>query len=312
MRKNNSLRFGIDLGGTTAKLAVVTPQNKILLEGSVSSSGSPSPNVLAQKIARESLQMMIGKKISSIGVGVAGDIDFHRGIIRVSPNLGWKNVPLKSLLQKKLGRPVIVDNDANVAAWGIYKTQVSSTVKNMLVVTLGTGVGGGIILDGEIFRGSTGSAGEIGHMTMVENGRRCNCGNRGCLETIAGGTHIVALVKEHLKKGVKSSLQSLYRLNSVNITPRAVAIAAEKGDGFAKKIWNDVGHFLGVAMGNYIYLNNPEVICFTGGVAQARGLVTKPLLKTLKTRAFKTPISAARIMVAKEAAHIGVVGAALL
>lgn len=306
------MKLGIDLGGTSAKIALVDDHLKILKETSVLSSGNPQPSELVKKISLACLDLMNKKKISKVGVGVAGDIDFDKGVVRISPNLGWKKVPLKALFQKYLKAETIVDNDANVAAWGLYKTQVPSNIKNVIVMTLGTGVGGGIIIDGKLLRGATGSAGEIGHMNIEENGPVCNCGNRGCLETYIGRPHLVKKVIEGIKKGKKTSLSKIYKNNPADISPLAVSIAAKKGDAFAKSIWNEAGHMLGLAIGDLVYLLNPERIYFTGGVAQAKNLILTPLLKTLHQRTFKTPINAVKIQVAQNAPHIGVIGASLL
>jgi glucokinase len=233
-------------------------------------------------------------------------------VVRISPNLGWRQVPLKKLLEKELGCTVIVDNDANVAAWGLYKTQISSSVKDMIVMTLGTGVGGGIIVNGELHRGVTGSAGEVGHMNISETGPLCNCGNYGCLETYVGGPHIVRKVRKALGRGERSRLQKLFKEDPDQITPHEVAKAARAGDAFARSIWDGVGHALGLAIGDLVYILNPELIVFTGGIALAKGLILKPLWKTLRKRSFKTPIAAVKIRVAEDASHIGVIGASLL
>lgn len=274
--------------------------------------GFPSPSVLARQMSDACRELLRGKKAAHIGIGVAGDIDSARGIVRVSPNLGWKRVPLKRLMERFLHCRVSVENDAKAAAWGLYRTQVSPSVKNLLVLTLGTGVGGGIILNGSVYRGATGSAGEIGHMIINENGPLCNCGNRGCLETFVGAPHITRKVREDLERGQASSLQSLVRENPDQLSPYMLAVAANNGDAYAQSVWEGVGHALGVALGNFVYLFNPEMIYLTGGVSQANRLILTPLWQTLKTRTFKTPIGAVQIKTARGAAHIGVIGASLL
>ncbi|MFN0117062.1 MAG: ROK family protein [Elusimicrobiota bacterium] len=306
------MKLGIDLGGTSAKIALVGENLKILKETSVVSSGNPSPLELTKKISSACFSLVHGKKISKVGVGVAGDIDFDKGIVRISPNLGWKKVPLKKLFEKNLKAQVIVDNDANVAAWGLYKTQVPPHVKNIIVMTLGTGVGGGIIIDGKLLRGATGSAGEIGHMNIEEKGPLCNCGNLGCLETYIGGPHIVKKVLAGIKAGKKTILSKVYKNNPDDISPLAVSNAAKAGDSFAKSIWDEASHMLGLAIGDLVYLLNPERIYFTGGVAQAKNSILSPLFKTLYKRTFKTPIHAVKIQVAENAPNIGVIGASLL
>lgn len=306
-----SFRLGIDLGGTSAKIALVTAK-RIVSEGSVPTAGFPDPAKLAVQMAEVCRRLSRGKKVEKIGVGVAGDIDSQRGIVRVSPNLGWKNVPLKKLMERQLRLDTTVENDAKAAAWGLYHTQIPRSVKHLIVITLGTGVGGGIILNGVLHRGATGSAGEIGHMNIEADGPRCNCGNLGCLETYVGRPHIEKKVRAALGNGQKSSLQKIYRRDPDEITPLAISKAAEAGDVYALSVWNDVGRALGIAVGDLIYILNPQMICFAGGVAQAKDLYLKPLWETLRKRAFTTPVNAVKIKVATQAAHIGVVGASLL
>ncbi|OVE76914.1 hypothetical protein BVX98_04410 [bacterium F11] len=305
-------RLGIDLGGTSAKMAVVNSKNQIMREGSVQTSDNPSPSKLVQQLARVGKLLMKGYSVKNVGVGVAGDIDFDNGIIRFSPNLHWKRVPLKKLMIKAFHRQVVVDNDANVTAWGIYKTQAPPKTKHVIVVTLGTGVGGGIILDGKLYRGATGTAGEIGHLIMKEDGRKCNCGDAGCLETYSGGFHVTKAVRKDLEKGQKSRLRTLFDRDPDQISPYAISQAAKQGDRYALGVWNGIGHHLGLALGNLIYVFNPQMIFIAGGVAQAGSLILKPLWGTLKKRSFPVPIHAVKIRIAKNAAHMGVIGASLL
>lgn len=307
-----SYRLGIDLGGTSAKIAIVTGRSRIVREASVTTAGQPRPAAVVDAIAAAARSLVAGVKIAGVGVGVAGDIDFRRGLIRVSPNLGWRNVPLAALLKKRLKRNVIVDNDANVAAWGLFKTQAPAGVSNMIAVTLGTGVGGGVVIDGKLHRGATGTAGEIGHMTMVPEGRPCNCGNRGCLETYAGGFYIVRHVRERLAAGDASSLRKLFDTDPDQISPLSIYQAAKKGDSFARGIWAEAGAVLGTALGGLVYVLNPERVVLTGGVAQAKDFLLAPIRRIWRARAFRVPMRAAKVVVAENTAHIGVIGASLL
>ncbi len=307
-----NFRLGIDLGATSAKIALVSGLDTIVQETSVPTTGFPKPGELAGRMAEACRAMSRGRRVSKLGVGVAGDIDSDHGVVRMGPNLGWKNVPLKKMLQAKIRLPVVIDNDANVAAWGLYKTQIPARIKNLIVMTLGTGVGGGIILGGQLYRGSTGSAGEVGHMNIAEDGPLCNCGLHGCLETYVGRPHLVKRACADLKKGRQSRLRALFKKDPNLITPLAMAQAANAGDAYAKSIWNGVGHALGVAVGDLIYLLNPDMVCFTGGISQARNLFLTPMREKLKERTFKTPIGVVEFKIAEQAAHIGVVGASLL
>lgn len=306
------LRFGIDLGGTSAKVAAIDSRWRIVREKTVSTSGFPTAEPIAERLAEAVKSLNNGKSPSRVGVGVAGDIDFDRGTIRVSPNLGWAKVPLKRLLEKRLRSKVIVDNDANTAAWGVYKTQMPSSVTNLIVITLGTGVGGGLIINGLLHRGATGSAGELGHMVLDPSGRHCNCGQRGCLETFAGGTHITAEARERLQAGEESSLQTVFDHDPESISPKTIAEAAAKGDELALSLWDRAGRMLGRAIGDLVYVLNPQQVVLSGGVSQAQSLILKPLRETLLQRPFKTPVMSVKISVAKDPAQIGVIGAALL
>jgi glucokinase len=306
------VNIGIDLGGTSAKIALVDSRFRMVRDTTVPTGSRPSAKNLAKILAHSVCRLLGSRHVARIGVGVAGDIDFNRGVIRVSPNLGWKNIPLKQLLTKASGASVIVDNDANAAAWGIFKTQTSKSVKNLIAVTLGTGVGGGLVLNGVLHRGATGSAGELGHMIVDPTGRLCKCGLRGCLETVAGGSHLVLTARAALKDGIRSSLQSLWKKNPSMITPKAIADAANSGDRYSKALFVRAGLFLGRALGDLTYVLNPEAIVLTGGVAQAGNLILNSLKLELKKRPFQTPIRAAQISIAKNPAHVGVIGAALL
>lgn len=292
-------RLGIDLGGTSAKLAIVNQKRKIIREASFSTAGRPRPGNVIAAVGNRFRRMTSDLSVERVGVGVAGDIDFEHGVIRFSPNLGWKNVPFRKLLSKKIKKKVVVDNDANVAALGLYRTQAPRTVRHMIAVTLGTGVGGGVVLNGEVYRGATGSAGEIGHMVVERGGRRCNCGNRGCLETYAGGYYLARFARLRLKKGK-------------DITPLTLDQAARKGDRFARSLWETAGRMLGQALGDLIYLLNPQMIYLTGGVAKANDLLLRPLRKELSMRTLTVPLRAVDIRIARESAHIGVLGASFL
>lgn len=302
-------RLGIDLGGTSAKIGLVSERAKIITHTSVPTEGFPNAANVVDRIASGAFRMIGKKKIKSVGVGVAGDVDSKKGIVRVSPNLGWSQVRLGELFKKKFKTNVIIENDANAAAWGIYKTQVPSTIKNLIVMTLGTGVGGGIIIDGKLFSGATGSAGEVGHMVIDEKGPLCNCGQRGCLETYVGAPHLINRVKRDLVQGASSSLK---QIDQNELTPKKISEAALRGDVYAQNIWKNVGYYLGLAVGDLIYLLNPQMVVFTGGIAQAKNLILLPLKEKLTQRPFRTPIQATKIKMADHAPDVGVIGASLL
>jgi len=196
------LFLGIDLGGTAIKVAVVDEKGGILELETVKNDPSLSPERLCSEIVDKAKGMKDLRRISGTGIGVAGDIDQERGIVRFSPNLPkWKNANLRKMLGKGLPKPIVVDNDANAAALGAYWLEARGKVENLLCVTLGTGVGGGLICNGKVYRGASGTAGEIGHMPYNPDGPECNCGSRGCIERYIGAPNMSFQAKEGVKAG---------------------------------------------------------------------------------------------------------------
>lgn len=303
-------RIGIDMGGTAIKLALLDERLRILWETTVDNRPRGTPRVLVERIAGALRGRLTG--VRSVGLGVAGDIDAERGIVRFSPNLGLHDAPLGPLLKKALKKPVSVHNDAKAAAWGIFKTQVPARVRHVVVLTLGTGVGGGIILNGKLHLGATGSAGEVGHMVIVPGGRPCHCGSRGCLEAYVGGVYLVREARSILASGRGKIIRRLAGGNPLNITPRLLNQAARRGDPAARRLWREAGAKLGLGISNLVNVLNPERVVLTGGLAAAHPLFLPAALKTARKAAFKAPFRAVTITIAQRARNIGVVGAALL
>ena len=307
------LFLGIDLGGTEIKVAVVDEKGNILESGELKNDPTMSTEQLCGEIVDKARGMKDFRRISGTGIGVAGDIDQKRGIVRFSPNLpGWKNANLKVLLGKALPRPIVVDNDANAAALGAYWLEAKGKVKNLLCVTLGTGVGGGLICEGKIYRGASGTAGEIGHMPYNPDGPECNCGSRGCIERYIGAPNLSFYAREGVRSGKSSIMHELVGGNLEKITPKIITDAARKGDAYAQKMWNEAGQKLGVVLAGVINLINPEMIILAGGMSKADELLLEPVRETIKQRAFKTPTKACRIKISRYDQKLGVVGAALL
>jgi glucokinase len=307
--------IGVDIGGTNITAALVTEKGKIVKKTRFPTRVKEGKTKMIKRIVNGLDEVMKGlssKSIRGIGVGAAGDIDQDRGIVRFSPNLFWKNVPLVRLIKKKFNVRVVLDNDANAAAWGTYVLESKRKVKNLICITLGTGVGGGLILNGRIYHGASGTAGEIGHITVNPQGQKCNCGNYGCLETYVGGAYIVKKAIKEIKKGEKSLIKKLAGGNLQSITSQTIQAAALKGDKLARGIWKEVGEYLGIGLSGVINLLNPEVIVFGGGVTKARELVFKPMREEIRKRAFKVPFEKVKFTRTKFGADLGVIGAALL
>ncbi len=309
----NSFFLGIDLGGTEIKIAIVDQKGNICEESSVPNRIDSLPAMIVREIAGEARKMPHFKSICGVGVGVAGDIDQEKGVVRFSPNMTeWKQVPLRKMLEKEIKRPVVIDNDANAAAVGAYWLDAKGKVSNLVCVTLGTGVGGGVMLDGRIYRGATGSAGEIGHISLDADGPQCNCGSRGCIERYVGAPFLSQRAREIVKKDRNTAIAKIVQGNLDLITPKVLSLAAEEGDALAVRIWNEAGEMLGVVLAGVINLMNPEMIVLAGGVSRAGRFLLDPIQRTVKERAFTSASEACRIVISQSTKKLGVVGAAFL
>ncbi len=309
--------LGVDLGGTNIVLAGVISTGEIIKRLNISTPYPALPKKVVEAIVAgvKTLTMdLSGWKIRGLGIGCAGDIDYQKGMVRFSPNLGWRNFYLTRELAKKISLPILMDNDANVAALGAYFLEGKKKIKNLVCITLGTGVGGGLIFNGRLYRGATGSAGEIGHLTLAANGLLCKCGNNGCLERYVGAVYLKKTIQQRLKtkEGKKSILLDWLKDKSVQLSLRLLSKAAEQGDKLALQIWRDVGENLGVVVAGIVNLLNPEMIVFSGGVSQAQKFFLPTLKTVLCRRAFNAPVKAAKIVITKHSQDLGVVGAALL
>lgn len=304
--------LGIDLGGTGVKIAVVNSNEKIVEHSGFPSSSPADPKKIVESIVHYSKKLKHYSKVKSIGIGVAGDIDQKRGIVRFSPNLGWRNVKFQDMLARYLKKKITIDNDANVAALGAFWLESRGKAKNMICVTLGTGVGGGIVCDGKLYIGATGSAGEIGHITIEPNGPKCNCGNHGCIERYIGAPRLAEQGRLAVTKGKSKIIAKLVGGDLSKINPEVLAKAAKMGDKQAKQIWETAGERLGIALADIINLLNPEMIVLAGGVSQAGDLLIKPMKRAIFARAYETPAKACKIVISKFTQKLGVVGAAFL
>ena len=304
--------IGVDVGGTCAKLALVLPNGKILCTSSFPTLPERGIRCFIQRL-QETVQTLCPSRSRSwpIGFAIAGDVDSQNGILRFSPNLArWRNIPFQALIQKALKCPVLMDNDANMAAWGGYVLELRQKPKNVLVLTLGTGVGGGLILEGELYRGSTGTAGEIGHTSVDPDGRPCACGSRGCLERYIGRLGLILEAKKRLRNRPSPVLSRLLMHSPEGLTPKLLEQAAGKNDPLARNLWKEAGHYLGIALANAINLFNPECILLCGGISQAKNFFLKPAVQEIKRRTFSTTGLRVKIRIAKNP-DLGVLGAAL-
>ncbi len=248
--------------------------------------------------------------VAGVGIGSPGPLDRETGVVLETPNLGWTNLPLRDLVARAVELPATLDNDANCAAYGEWWMGAGRGAHTLVGVTIGTGIGGGLVVDGEIFHGSSDSAGEIGHMTIDFTGRRCACGNYGCMEAYASGPNIAARAIEGIEAGVESQLPELVDGELSRITAETVYDAVVAGDPFATEVLRETAQILGAGIANIINMINPDAVVITGGVTRAGPHLMEPLRATVRRRAFKSAADACRILPAELPDTAGLVGAA--
>ena len=310
---STQLYLGIDMGGTNIKIAVVNRKGEIIEETSIKTELKQSPVSVIQSAIKRASALKNYAKTKNIGIGIAGDIDCENGVVRFSPNLPkWKNIKLQEIMEKLTGKKVIVDNDANTAAIGAFWLDAKGKADNLVCVTLGTGVGGGLIFAKKLYRGASCTAGEIGHITIDYNGRKCKCGNSGCAETYIGAKYVAEYAKSYLNKHRSAIIDRMTGKNYSLITPKILYDAAVKGDKSAVEIWNYVGEKLGVILAGLLNFANPDIIILCGGISHAGKFLTVPAKKEIKERAFKSAVKTCKIKISRYTSKLGVVGAAML
>jgi len=250
------------------------------------------------------------KDFTGIGIGAPGPLDRENGLVIVAPNLGWKDFPLRDRVSSRLKLPASLDNDANCATVGEWWLGAARGGRNVVGITIGTGIGGGLIVNGELYHGSSDVAGEIGHTTIDVNGRHCKCGNYGCLEAYASGPAIATRAREALvREDTASALRSIVDGQLDRITAEIVYTAAKKGDALANELVRDTARYLGAGIATLLNVVNPDVVVVAGGVTQAGEALFGPLRTEVRRRAFKPAVQGVRIVPAELPGTAGVVGA---
>ena len=305
---------GIDLGGTNIVAGTLAEDGSELL-GLVSEPTLPEQGgdaVIARivKLARASMAQAKGKEIVGVGIGSPGPLDTKTGIVILTPNLGWVDMPLRDRVAEGLKLPTVLDNDANCAIYGEWWRGAARGVDDVIGLTIGTGIGGGIVLGGEIYHGASDVAGEIGHMTIDANGRLCKCGNQGCIEAYASGPAIAARAVEGIQAGSKSALPQYVQGDLSKITAQVVYEAANDGDGYALEVVRETAKLLGAAVASLVNIFNPNVVVICGGVTQAGEKLFGPLTAEVHRRAFKPAWEVCRILPGALPGTAGVYGAA--
>ncbi len=300
--------LGVDIGGTNVKLGIVSESGEVIEHGSIVTAAG-GPEAVAMKV-EEWYAKRRGKYpgIRAAGIDCAGLVDGERGFLYTSPNLpGWKDVSLGEIFERRLGLTVTLDNDVNCAVWGEYIMGAGRGTRHFVAITLGTGVGGGIVIDGRLYRGAQGLAGEIGHHIIIDGGPLCSCGNRGCLEAVTGAASITARALELAARKPGGRL-----VLSKNLTVRDISEAASLGDGVAIEALAETGRLLGIGLANIVHILNPEVVAVGGGVAGAGDFILEPARKSMKEHLIGDILSTVRIVPAELGNMAAFLGASML
>jgi len=247
--------------------------------------------------------------IAGVGIGSPGPLNRATGTVINTPNLGWRNFPLRDLISNAIGLPATLDNDANCATYGEWWLGAGRNVDTLIGLTLGTGIGGGIVLNGEIFHGVSDAAGEIGHMTIDSTGRKCKCGNYGCLEAYASGPAIALRAVEGIEAGAESLLPALVDGRLEDVTAATVYEAVVLGDPYANDVMRETAKFLGAGVGNMINILNPDMVVISGGVTRAGDHLFAPLRAEVRRRAFKSAEQVCQIVSGRLLGTAGLIGA---
>ena len=314
MLKNSGHTIGIDIGGT--KLSVVLADGKAALLRKIKepTHADKGPQYVIAKII-EMAQAILAQsgltvaQVSCLGVSCPGPVDPQTGAIFEPPNLpGWKDIPLKKILEERLHIPARFENDANAAALAEYYYGAGQGCHNMVYLTMSTGIGGGLILDGRLYRGSQGMAGEVGHQTLLPYGPLCGCGKRGCLEALCSGTGLTRWMREEAKVQPDSLIYKLVKGDLGKLSPVVLIKAAQAGDKLALDIWNQAGFFLGWGLANLVNVLNPDIIILGTIAIHAGELLLAPTRRSL-TRHVLHQIPLPPIVTAKLGDNTGDYGA---
>lgn len=299
----NKYIIAIDLGGTNLKVGLLDLNNKIRRKSAFDTRRSPGKNGLIRTIIAAVGEIIRKERLNKrnilgLGIGVPGPVDAKKGIVHFFPNIpGWKEIKLASILRKELRLPVFLDNDAKVMTRAEYTLGNGRGYRNVFCITLGTGVGGGIILNGELYRGIDNAAGEFGHLPINENGPDCNCGGKGCIESYIGNSRIINRAERLFKR---------------RISLEEISLRAKENNKLALSIWQDTGTKLGIALTAVVNTLNLDAIIIGGGVACAGEALFRPIRETIRQRAMKIQAKRVKVLRAKLGNDAGLIGAGLM
>ncbi len=310
--------LGIDLGGTNIAAGVVDESFKILGRGNMKTN-SPRPAdeicddmAAAAKMAIENAGLTIDD-IDTIGIGAPGSINPRTGMIAFSNNLKFENVPMGAMLKERLGREVFIENDASAAAYGEFLNGAGRGTKDMVAITLGTGVGGGIIIGGKLFSGANLAGGELGHTVIVHNGKQCTCGRKGCWEAYASATGLINLTKEVMKSNPDSKMWELCGGDINNASGRTSYDGMRAGDKAATQVVDKYGEYVACGITNIVNIFQPEVLCIGGGISKEGDTLLEPIVARVAAERFtKNVEKQTEVKIAELGNDAGIIGAAYI
>lgn len=307
MSEKSITSVGIDFGGTSVKLGVCRDGELLMIDTPIITADFNGPAALITEMAARVAKLREQyPDIAAIGVGVPGLVDFEHGFVHILTNVpGWVQVPLKAILSEKTGLPVVVENDANAMAYAEFRYGAARGLNNIVALTMGTGIGGGLILNGQMYRGSGCAAGEIGQMSIHMDGKSGHYGNLGALEKYTGNREIAEhAVQRYAEAHVTKTVEEC--------TPKKIADAATAGDDIARQIWQDIAEWLGTALSSIAWLLNPDAFVIGGGVAQAGDLIFDPLKRKVQSMLSAVVWERLQIVPAKYSNEAGIIGNAAL
>lgn len=311
--------IGVDLGGTNIVVGAMSADgsreyamHEIPTRASLGADAVVERIVqLIERVAAETMAATGAPREAFLGLGIGspGPLDREKGLVIVTPNLGWRDFPLRDRVSEAVGMPATLDNDANCATLGEWWLGAAKGGRNVIGLTIGTGIGGGLILDGRLYHGASDAAGEIGHATIESTGRRCGCGNYGCLEAYASGPAIAERAREALAGGEPSAMPAMVGGDLSRLTAALVYQSARDGDRLAQEVVRETARLLGAGVANLLNIFNPDVVVLAGGVTQAGDALFEPMRAEVRRRAFKPAVDACRIVPGALQGKAGVVGA---
>jgi glucokinase len=310
---------GVDLGGTKILAGVFNHSLETIGQAKLSTKSQRGVDKVVERIARcvqdavDEADLTI-KQVTGVGIGAPGAVDFDAGTVIFAPNLeGWKDVPLKKELEKQLGVPVFVENDCNIAALGVYVAELKSKPKSMVGIFVGTGIGGGIVMSGNLYSGIGHTAGEVGHMVLEISGPKCGCGNKGCFEALASRTAIFQQIKAGVKDGQKTILTEMLGDDLEDLRSGDLRKAIRRGDKFVDRIVEGAAEYIGIATANLVNILNPEVVVLGGGVIEALAdEMMSVIIETAKDYAMPGTMKGVEIIASKLGDSAGITGGAVL